>query len=127
MRPALACGGQSASNSAARVDAESDKPARAGELSPNTARSTASRSGDSVAREEKGGLNFLYTLPVKPMLLAEAEGIVSRAAELFDGAVRFEPGMSKKIAEIGQGYPYFVQLIEFVNPVFRQYVRMRKI
>ncbi len=50
-------------------------------------------------------------LPVKPMPLTEAEGIIHRAAELFAGAMRFEPGIATKIAELGQGYPYFVQLV----------------
>lgn len=50
-------------------------------------------------------------LQVKPMPLAESEAIITRAAELFAGAVRFEPGIAGKIAELGQGYPYFVQLI----------------
>lgn len=50
-------------------------------------------------------------LPVKPMPPAESEAIISRAAELFKGTVRFEPGISSKIAELAQGYPYFVQLI----------------
>jgi Cdc6-like AAA superfamily ATPase len=50
-------------------------------------------------------------LPVKPMPLAEAEQIIARASELFKGAVRFEPGVATQIAEFGQGYPYFVQLI----------------
>ncbi len=50
-------------------------------------------------------------LPVKPMPLPESEGIIIRASELFDGAVKFAPGIASKIAELGQGYPYFVQLI----------------
>lgn len=50
-------------------------------------------------------------LPVKPMSIPESEGIISRAEELFKGAVQFERGISKQIAELGQGYPYFVQLI----------------
>lgn len=50
-------------------------------------------------------------LPVKPMPIAESEDIITRAAELFKGAIKFEPGISSKIAELGQGYPYFVQLI----------------
>lgn len=50
-------------------------------------------------------------LAVKPMTLAESEGIVYRAGELFAGAVRFAPGIAPKIAELAQGYPYFVQLI----------------
>lgn len=50
-------------------------------------------------------------LPVRPMPITEAEGIIHRAAELFGDAMRFEPGIATKIAELGQGYPYFVQLI----------------
>lgn len=50
-------------------------------------------------------------LPVKPMPLVESEAIIYRAAELFQGAIKFEPGIAKQIAELGQGYPYFVQLI----------------
>jgi Cdc6-like AAA superfamily ATPase len=50
-------------------------------------------------------------LPVKPMPRLESEGIITRAAELFEGKLRFEPGTSTAIAELGQGYPYFVQLI----------------
>jgi Cdc6-like AAA superfamily ATPase len=50
-------------------------------------------------------------LPVKPMGLDESEAIINRAAELFKGAIRFEPGISSRIADMGQGYPYFVQLI----------------
>ena len=42
---------------------------------------------------------------------AESEAIISRAAELFKGTVRFERRISAKIAELAQGYPYFVQLI----------------
>jgi hypothetical protein len=50
-------------------------------------------------------------LPVKPMPQSESEAIVGRAAELFQGAIRFEPGVATRIASIAQGYPYFVQLI----------------
>lgn len=50
-------------------------------------------------------------LSVKPMPMAESEAIITRASELFKGALRFEPGVAAKIAELGQGYPYFVQLI----------------
>ena len=50
-------------------------------------------------------------LAVKPMPLPESEGIIHRAAELYRGAVTFAPGIATKIAELGQGYPYFVQLI----------------
>jgi len=58
-------------------------------------------------------------LPVKPMTLAESEGIITKAAELFNGQIRFAPGIAAKIAELGQGYPYFVQLIgkQCVNEV----------
>ena len=50
-------------------------------------------------------------LSIKPMPLAESQEIITRASELFKGALRFEPGIAAKIAELGQGYPYFVQLI----------------
>lgn len=50
-------------------------------------------------------------LPVKPMPLPESEAIIRRAEELFKGAIHFESGIGSKIAELGQGYPYFVQLI----------------
>ncbi len=50
-------------------------------------------------------------LAVKPMPASESEAIINRASELFQGAIRFEPGIAAKIAHIGQGYPYFVQLI----------------
>ena len=50
-------------------------------------------------------------LSVKPMPLLESEGIITRATELFKGTIRFEPGIAAKIAELCQGYPYFVQLI----------------
>ena len=50
-------------------------------------------------------------LAVKPMPRAESEGIIYRAAELFRGTVKFEPGVAARIAEMGHGYPYFVQLI----------------
>lgn len=44
-----------------------------GEFSPNTARLTASRPGDTVAHREKGGLNFLYPdrVPRHPSQLYE--------------------------------------------------------
>ena len=68
----------------------------------------------SVARLMEQGI-----LAVKPMSLAESEGIISKAAELFRGRIRFAPGIASKIAELGQGYPYFVQLIgkQCVNEV----------
>lgn len=50
-------------------------------------------------------------LPVKPMPKPESEEIITRAGELFKGAMRFEPDIAPRIAELGQGYPYFVQLI----------------
>lgn len=68
----------------------------------------------SVARLMEQGI-----LAVKPMTLAESEGIIFKAAELFKGNIRFAPGIASKIAELGQGYPYFVQLIgkQCVNEV----------
>lgn len=58
-------------------------------------------------------------LSVKPMPPAESEGIIVRASELFKGEIRFEPGIATKIADLCQGYPYFVQLIgkQCVNEV----------
>lgn len=50
-------------------------------------------------------------LPVKPMPMDEAEAIIFRADELFRGAIKFAPGLATRIAELAQGYPYFVQLI----------------
>jgi len=50
-------------------------------------------------------------LAVKPMPASESEAIINRASELFKGTILFEPGIAAKIAAIGQGYPYFVQLI----------------
>jgi hypothetical protein len=68
----------------------------------------------SVARLMEQGI-----LAVKPMTLAESEGIITKAAELFRGRIRFAPEIAGKIAELGQGYPYFVQLIgkQCVNEV----------
>jgi hypothetical protein len=59
--PAHACGGQSGSKSAP-TGRRRDRQTRArGGLSPNTARFTASRPGDTVVHGEKmGGVNFLY-------------------------------------------------------------------
>lgn len=50
-------------------------------------------------------------LPVTPMLDPESEEIISRASELFGDLVRFSPGISGKIAKLGGGFPYLVQLI----------------
>ncbi len=50
-------------------------------------------------------------LPVKPMPLPESEGIIFRAADLFQGAIKFAPDIATRVADLGQGYPYFVQLI----------------
>ena len=61
MRPALAYSGESASKSASTGRRRDQQTRASGEFSPNTARFTASRPGDTAAREEKGGLNFLYT------------------------------------------------------------------
>jgi hypothetical protein len=50
-------------------------------------------------------------LPVKPMPAPDSEAIIHRAEELYGGAIKFEPGVASNIADMGQGYPYFVQLI----------------
>lgn len=50
-------------------------------------------------------------LPVRPMPQPESEDIIARAVELFKGAMNFGRGVARRIAELGQGYPYFVQLI----------------
>lgn len=50
-------------------------------------------------------------LAVRPMSRPESEAIITRAQELFKGAIRFQPGIAENIAELGQGYPYFVQLV----------------
>jgi hypothetical protein len=50
-------------------------------------------------------------LPVKPMSMSESEAIIVRASELFETSLRFHPGVAAEIATLGQGYPYFVQLI----------------
>ncbi|HFH4378483.1 AAA ATPase domain-containing protein [Pseudomonas aeruginosa] len=50
-------------------------------------------------------------LPVKTMTKPESEEIIERAVQLFKGEIKFEPGAASRIAEIAQGYPYFVQLI----------------
>ena len=56
-------------------------------------------------------------LPVKPMPPAETQQIVTRAEELFRGAVTFDTNVPAQIAEVAHGYPYFAQLIgkECVN------------
>ncbi|WP_394695095.1 hypothetical protein [Pseudoxanthomonas japonensis] len=51
------------------------------------------------------------TLPVKPMEPGESEAIITRAAELFKGELKFTPGVAPLIAHMGQGFPYFVQLL----------------
>lgn len=50
-------------------------------------------------------------IKVKPMSIAESEQIIHKAEELFKGELNFEPKITNDIAEISQGYPYFVQLI----------------
>lgn len=64
--------------------------------------------------EDHGSVERLIeqgVLKVIPMPLSESEGIVHRAEELFEGAIRFEPAVTEAIAQMGQGYPYFVQLL----------------
>ena len=50
-------------------------------------------------------------LSVKPMPMAESAAIITRANLLFKGALSFEPSVATRIAELGQGFPYLVQLI----------------
>lgn len=50
-------------------------------------------------------------LKVSPMQIPESEQIIHRAEQLFGGAIKFTPKVASNIAEMGQGYPYFVQLI----------------
>ena len=48
---------------------------------------------------------------VKPMTAYESVAIIERAEELFKGALTFEQEIKQKIADIAEGYPYFVQLL----------------
>lgn len=50
-------------------------------------------------------------LPIKTMPLEESKEIIFRSMELFKGLISFQPEIVSRIAELGQGYPYFVQLI----------------
>jgi len=50
-------------------------------------------------------------LKVSPMPIPESEQIIYRAEQLFGGVIKFTPKVASSIAEMGQGYPYFVQLI----------------
>jgi Cdc6-like AAA superfamily ATPase len=50
-------------------------------------------------------------LHVTPMPFGESEEIITRAERLFASRLTFEPSVTRKIAEISQGYPYFVQLL----------------
>ena len=50
-------------------------------------------------------------LKVSPMLIPESEQIIYRAEQLFGDVIKFTPKVASSIAEMGQGYPYFVQLI----------------
>ena len=59
-RPALAYGSRSASKSVTSGRRRGRQSRRSGKFSPNSARLTASCLGETVIREEKGGLNCLY-------------------------------------------------------------------
>ena len=48
---------------------------------------------------------------VKPMSFQETKQIFDTAVSLFEGVVRFDDDVVKKIFEISLGYPYFAQLI----------------
>jgi Cdc6-like AAA superfamily ATPase len=56
-------------------------------------------------------------LHVTPMPSSEAEEIITTAERLFEGRLKFDSAIKRRIAEISQGYPYFVQLLgrECVN------------
>ena len=47
---------------------------------------------------------------VRPMENLELENIITRAEELFEGAIRFDAKVKKDIAGLSQGYPYLVHL-----------------
>ncbi|HOW27511.1 MAG TPA: AAA family ATPase [Elusimicrobiota bacterium] len=47
---------------------------------------------------------------VKPMAEMELERIITRAEELFKGALSFSSTVKARIAKLSQGYPYLVQL-----------------
>lgn len=48
---------------------------------------------------------------VRPMSIPESREILDRAEVLFRGQLSFDDDVKNQIAEVGQGYPYFVQLI----------------
>ncbi len=48
---------------------------------------------------------------VRPMSSTETESIISRAEQLFKGAVSFGGRVRTKISDYSQGYPYFAQLL----------------
>lgn len=48
---------------------------------------------------------------VQPMGITESREILDRAENLFKGKMTFEDKVKDRIAEVGQGYPYFVQMI----------------
>lgn len=50
-------------------------------------------------------------LPVRPMSKSESEQIIFRAVDLFEGQIGFTHAVASNIADLCNGYPYFVQLI----------------
>lgn len=64
--------------------------------------------------EDHGSIERLLeqgSIHVKPMSSMESIEILNRAEKLFKHIITFEPDVKTKIAEISQGYPYFVQLL----------------
>src|SRR5207302_10037063 len=47
---------------------------------------------------------------VRPMSSDESKAIIFKAEDLFGGAMSFDAGVTNKIAELSEGYPYLVQL-----------------
>jgi len=48
---------------------------------------------------------------VRPMPSTEAIAVIDKAEELYSGDLTFDVDVKRKIAEVSQGYPYFVQMI----------------
>ena len=64
--------------------------------------------------EDHGSIERLLehgSLFVSRMSNPEAEAIMNRAEELFEGAVKFATNVKSEIVRIAEGYPYFVQMM----------------
>ncbi|MDT0500996.1 MULTISPECIES: AAA family ATPase [unclassified Halomonas] len=48
---------------------------------------------------------------VRPMPNTEAIAVIDKAEELYSGDLTFDVDVKREIAEVSQGYPYFVQMI----------------